>query len=109
VHFLIDAQLPVGLVRLFRQAGHEATHVEDVGLLAARDSEIRPFAARAGMVIVTKDEDFVIKRQLSARAPSVVWIRTGNTTNRALTARMKPVMEEILMALAEGEPIVEVR
>jgi predicted nuclease of predicted toxin-antitoxin system len=109
VHFLIDAQLPVGLIRLFQQAGHEAAHVYEVGLLGARDGEIRAFAARAGMIVVTKDRDFATMRQLSSRAPRVVWIRTGNTTNHALRTRLEPAMDEILAALAEGEAIVEIR
>lgn len=109
MHFLIDAQLPVGLVNLFREAGHEAIHVVDAGLLTARDGEIRTYAAKAGMVVVTKDEDFAVMRRFSANAPRVIWVRTGNTTNRALKARLQPLMAEILTALADGEAIVEVR
>ena len=109
MHFLIDAQLPPALVELFREAGHDAVHVSDLGLLMARDSEIRAIAVKREMVIVTKDEDFVTMRRLSDRAPRVVWIRTGNMTKRALIARLRPVLEEVCEALAEGEAIVEFR
>lgn len=109
VRFLIDAQLPVGLVNLFTEAGHEAIHVAKVGLLSASDSEVRAYAAKRGMVIVTKDEDFTTLRSFSTNAPRVVWVRIGNTTNRALEARMRSLMAEILEAFAAGEEIVEVR
>jgi predicted nuclease of predicted toxin-antitoxin system len=109
VRFLIDTQLPPGLVHLFIQAGHEAVHVTDVGLLTENDAKVGAYASEAGMIIVTKDEDFVTMRRLSSGAPKVVWVRIGNATSRALTARMRPLMAETLAALAAGEVIVEVR
>ncbi|HEY5565917.1 MAG TPA: DUF5615 family PIN-like protein [Gammaproteobacteria bacterium] len=109
MRFLIDAQLPPGLARLFITASQEAVHVTDVGLLTENDVEIGAYAAKAQMIIVTKDEDFVTMRRLSSRAPKVVWVRIGNATSRALTMRMQPLMVEILAALAAGEEVVEVR
>ncbi len=35
--FLVDAQLPPALVQWLSGEGHEATHVEDEGLLDAED------------------------------------------------------------------------
>ena len=109
MRFLIDAQLPPSLASLFTQAGQEAVHVTDVGLLTENDVKIGAYAAKAGMIIATKDEDFVTMRGLSSRAPKVVWVRIGNATSRALTMRMQPLMAEILAALAAGEEIIEVR
>lgn len=109
MHFLIDAQLPPGLADLFRDAGHDAIHVVDVGLLTADDPDIRAWAATRGMVVVTKDADFAAMRGSSDDGPPVIWIRIGNTTNRALRARLAPILPHILAALAEGERLVEVR
>lgn len=109
MRFLIDAQLPPGSASLFVEAGHEAVHVADAGLLAADDVAIGAYAAETGMIVVTKDEDFVVMRRLSSKAPSVLWVRIGNSTNRALRSRMEPLLPEILAAFAAGEPIVEVR
>lgn len=107
--FLIDAQLPPGLVGLFARSGHEAVHVVDVGLHTADDAKISAFARKAGMIIVTKDEDFAIMRRLSPAAPRVIWIRVGNATNRALWERLQPVMDEIFAAVDDGEGVIEVR
>jgi predicted nuclease of predicted toxin-antitoxin system len=109
VRFLIDAQLPPGLAGLFRNAGHEATHAADMGLLTASDREIARSALRSGAVVVTKDADFVALRHLIAPAPRVLWIRLGNTTNVALRRRLRPRLGEILDALESGEDLVEVR
>ena len=107
--FLVDAQLPPGLVRLFKEAGHQAVHVADVGLLNAGDDGIRVYAVNEGMIVVTKNEDFAIMHRLSENAPAVVWVRIGNATNRVLMGRLRPVLPEVLDALAGGESIVEVR
>jgi predicted nuclease of predicted toxin-antitoxin system len=109
VRFLIDAQLPPDLKSLFVSFGLEAVHVLDVGLLHATDNQIRVFATREKMVIVTKDEDFAIMKRLSPKGPQLVWIRIGNTTKRILIDRMRPRLPEILDALLAGEAIVEVR
>jgi predicted nuclease of predicted toxin-antitoxin system len=108
VRLLIDAQLPTSLASLFVEAGHEAIHVADAGMLADHDVAIGRYAAEAGMIAVTKDEDFAVMRRLSSGAPSVLWVRFGNATNRLLGSRMEPLMPEILAAFEAGEPIVEV-
>lgn len=101
--------MPPTLASLFIRAGQEALHVADAGLLTETDVKIAAYATKAGMIIVTKDDDFVTMRRLSSRAPRVVWGRIGNATSRALTMRMQPLMAEILAALAAGEEIIEVR
>ena len=109
MRLLIDAQLPPALADLFIQVGHESVHVADVGMLTANDAKIAAYTAEAGMIIVTKDEDFVTMRRLSHRAPSVLWVRIGNATRRVLEMRMEPLMPEALAALTAGEEIVEIR
>jgi hypothetical protein len=44
MRFLVDAQLPPALGRWLAEAGHEAKHVEDVGLRDAEDSPIWRYA-----------------------------------------------------------------
>ena len=78
MRFLVDAQLPLALARQIETLGHSADHVFDCGLATASDEAIRAYAAKIGAVIVTKDEDFVIRRVLQ-QGPAVVWVRIGNT------------------------------
>jgi predicted nuclease of predicted toxin-antitoxin system len=58
MRFLIDANLSPKVAARLREAGHEATHVNDVGLTTADDDVILARAAEAGEVIVTADADF---------------------------------------------------
>jgi predicted nuclease of predicted toxin-antitoxin system len=108
VRFLIDAQLPPALARHLLALGHEATHVADVGMVAARDREIWAHADATDAVLVTKDEDFVTMRALHRRGPAVVWVRVGNATRRAIIAHFDSLLPAIVAALERGETIVQI-
>ncbi len=106
--FLVDAQLPPALARWLREAGHEAEHVEDVGLREANDGAIWAHALQSGAILVTKDEDFAARSVQSATAPVIVWLRVGNTTNRVLRAWIEPRLPGIAQLLAQNSRLVEV-
>ena len=108
LRFVIDAQLPPGLVRLFSEQGWFAEHVNRINLGVAPDSDIWAYTNEKGAVLVTKDADFVHLARLERTGPQVVWIRLGNVTNRALQARIRPVLPGLVAALEAGERIVEV-
>jgi predicted nuclease of predicted toxin-antitoxin system len=106
LRFLVDAQLPPALARQIESFGHSAEHVADCGLAAAADDAIRGYAAKAGAVIVTKDEDFVVRRVLQG-GPAVVWVRIGNTRRGELLRRFEADFPAVVAALARGETLVE--
>jgi predicted nuclease of predicted toxin-antitoxin system len=107
LRFPVDAQLPPALARRIAALGHEAQHVADCGLADAPDDAIWKHAAGVGAVIITKDEDFAVRRVLQA-GPAVVWLRIGNTRRHALPARLEAEWPAIVRALAQGETLVEV-
>ena len=53
--FLVDAQLPSGLVPWLTQRGHEAEFAPYVMAAEASDDQIAAYAADQGMIIVTKE------------------------------------------------------
>ncbi len=108
MRFLVDAQLPPALTRWLESKGHAVEHARDAGLLHASDGEIWDYARSANAVILTKDEDFSTRAIAALPGPPVVWIRTGNTTNRALLERLEPLWFEIERALQRGERLIEV-
>jgi predicted nuclease of predicted toxin-antitoxin system len=108
MRFLVDAQLPPALARWLVAAGHEAEHVADRGMQAARDTEIWELALRESSVILTKDEDFAQRHARARAAPSVVWIRLPNTRRTTLIARFEVGMPQIVAALERGETLIEV-
>jgi len=97
------------LARHLAASGHEAAHVADVGMLSARDTDIWKHADATGAALITKDEDFVTMRAFNADGPSIVWVRLGNTTNRALLAHFVAKLPLIVAALEHGETIVVVQ
>ncbi len=104
--FLIDAQLSPGLCGLLRKAGHEATHVQDLGK-DLPDLEIVATAERMGGIVVSKDLDFFEFVQLGKVSCPLLWIRLGNTTNAALSRTLLPRLPLILDKFRQGERVVE--
>lgn len=107
MRFLVDAQLPPALARRIEALGYDAQHVADCGLAGAPDDAIWRHAASVGAVIITKDEDFAVRRLLQL-GPAVVWLRVGNTRRRTLLARLEAELPAIVLALEQGESLVEV-
>ena len=107
MRFLVDAQLPPALARRIEALGHYAEHVFDCGLATASDEAIRSHAAKINAVIVTKDEDFAVRRVLQ-EGPAVLWIRVGNTRRAELLRRIDADFSAIVAALERGETLVEI-
>ena len=73
---VIDANLSPAVVAALREAGYDASHVGDHGLLAAKDVEIFEWAHLHDAAIVTADSDFAMLLAIRrASKPSVVHIR----------------------------------
>ena len=83
--------------------------MEDVGLRHADDDPIWLYSLNAGAVIVTKDEDFPDRSARDPNGPVIVWLRVGNTTNRALLEWLQPRWPDLLILLDAGHRLVEVR
>ena len=103
--FLVDAQLPPSLAAWLKAKGHDASHVQDVGLRESDDVDIRRHAEANGSIIVTKDRDFVAPGQVLR----VVWVRTGNIPTRVLFERFEANWTSIEAYLGQGYAVVEVR
>lgn len=107
--FLVEAQLPPALAQWLREVGHEAQAVRDVGLRDAEDHVLWQHALSIGAIIVTKDEDFSLRSRLHANTPRILWLRIGNTSNRALREWLLPQLPKIVAHFEEGAPLVEIR
>ncbi|MBL8758440.1 MAG: DUF5615 family PIN-like protein [Phycisphaerae bacterium] len=75
---LLDEHFSRKLVQMVEAHFPGTTHVALAGLERASDDDLWKFAAGAGFVIVTKDEDFQVMSCLRGPPPKVVWVRTGN-------------------------------
>jgi predicted nuclease of predicted toxin-antitoxin system len=96
---------------LASEYGVDAKHVEDIGLLHHDDPEIVDSAGGVGqpVVLVTKDADFVDLLQRRGPPPVVVWVRTGNITNRELRRIVLAAWPKAAALIHAGESLVEIR
>lgn len=97
------------MARWILSQSHQATHVFDIGLQTADDPVIWERARTEDTAIISKDEDFVDQWILSDRPVSLVWIRKGNCSNRALLAWLGPAWPDIVKRLEQGEKLIELR
>jgi predicted nuclease of predicted toxin-antitoxin system len=108
VRFLVDAQLPPALARWLVGKGHEAEHVADCGLAEASDRAIWRYALDAEAVILTKDEDFSVRKTLEPTGPVIVWIRLGNTRREALLQWFETMLPDVVSAVDRGDGFIEI-
>jgi predicted nuclease of predicted toxin-antitoxin system len=108
MRFLVDAPLPPALARWLASRGHPTEHVSERNLAAAKDRAVWDYALSTDAVIITKEEDFVLRRALVRRGPPIVWIRLGNTRKRELLAWFDVQLPQILQALTRVETLIEV-
>ncbi len=109
MRFIVDAQLPPALARLMAACGLQAEHVIDVGLHDSEDSSIWQYAIQQNAVVVTKDEDFPRRWHRSQSRPTILWLRIGNTSRRALLQWFEPLIPQIILMLENGERLIEIR
>lgn len=83
--FWLDAQLPPSLaIWLGERFKVDVSALRELGLRDASDVEIFQAARCNGVVIVTKDRDFVELTQRLGVPPQILWLTCGNLTNRYL-------------------------
>jgi len=104
---LIDENLSPTLAARLGSAGHDAVHVNAVGLRGADDRAIMTWAARQGRAVVTADRDF--HDHLSRRAdtrPSVIRVSQRGPdaliAAAAQAARLAGLLPVLAPDLAEG-------
>jgi len=104
MRFCVDQNLPEVLADWLAANGHEAEHIKRLGLAEAPDKIIKAHAASQGAVLISKDADFAAL----GGALRVIWVRIGNTTNRRLIDAWSRAWPSILLALEQGDDLVEV-
>ena len=94
--FLIDAQLPRRLVKIFNEFGYEAIHTLDLPQgNATQDEQINNFSITNKYIVVTKDKDFLDSFILSGKPYKLFLITTGNIKNNDLIILLSNNLLEI--------------
>jgi len=106
--YLIDNQLPIGLVGHLQAHGLDVVHVSNCGLEQASDQEIWNYAKAHNCVIISKDEDFFHLSGNDLSSPPFVWIRLGNCRNQVLFAAFDGILSHLLETINAGAKVVEI-
>lgn len=105
----LDAHLPPALATwLTVEIGQPAVHLRTLGLRHAKDKEIFSAARQAGVILMTKDVDFVEMVLRLGTPPAIIWLTCGNTSNEALRVLLKMTIRNALSLIDNGEPLVEI-
>ncbi len=97
--FLVDAQLPRRLAQWLRDEGHDAIHTRDLPEgNQTGDAVINEMSIREERIVVTKDEDFVDMLLLRHQPYKLLFVATGNISNRELDRLFHDTLEEIVTA-----------
>jgi predicted nuclease of predicted toxin-antitoxin system len=109
VKFWVDAQLPPLLAAWLSEQFHvEAFSLKTLGLRDACDAEIFEAAQQQGIVIISKDSDFVELVSRYGTPPQLIWVTCGNVTNRQLQMVFNNTFAASLELLAAGQVMVEI-
>ena len=107
--YWVDAQLPPQLANWLKQIFNvEAYALRDLNLRDAEDELIFQQARQQGIVIISKDSDFVEMVLRLGMPPQLLWITCGNVTNRRLQSLLMQVFPRAQQLLAAGEAIIEI-
>ncbi|MBI4516747.1 MAG: DUF5615 family PIN-like protein [Deltaproteobacteria bacterium] len=105
----IDAQLSPSLARWINDSfGVEAHAVRDLGLRNAKDPEIFQTGRQAGIVVMSKDADFVELVERLGPPPQVLWVTCGNTSDASLRSLLTVRFPRARQLLEQGEAVVEI-
>ncbi|GET43261.1 DUF5615 family PIN-like protein [Microseira wollei] len=89
--------------------GITAIAVGDLGLRESEDPDIFEVAKAAGGVIVmTKDRDFVELVERYGAPPQVIWLTCFNTSNARLKEILTATLPNAIELLRSGESVVEI-
>ena len=103
MRFLLDMGISVGVVAFLRNAGHDAEHLQDLGLGKLSDSEILAYALRERRTVITHDLDFAnLLAASSSRLPSVIIFRLRNMRPERVIQRLHTLLPSHSVDLEKG-------
>jgi predicted nuclease of predicted toxin-antitoxin system len=107
VKFLADMGVSTTVVRELRAAGHDATHLEELGLRTLPDADIFRMAREQGRIVLTFDLDFAdIAAATNAHFPSIIVFRLRFGRSARVMERLSAVLALAEATLEKGALIV---
>jgi predicted nuclease of predicted toxin-antitoxin system len=108
VIFLLDVHLPWQLAAFLIHKGHEAIHVLDIlNKARTKDTDIRKHADLNGLILITKDRDFVTSHTLLQSPKKLIKINLGNVSNVELLHIFEKNWKAISGIIGNSEYMIE--
>jgi len=83
--FLLDAQLPKKLCDFLKWKGYDALHTLDLpDKNRTKDAQINQISIEQKRVLISKDLDFIESLLISNKPYKLIYVATGNITNKEL-------------------------
>ncbi|MEN8255730.1 MAG: DUF5615 family PIN-like protein [Verrucomicrobiota bacterium] len=99
--FLVDAHLPKRLSLALNAKGHDSVHTLDLPKKnKTKDGGINAISLNEQRVVISKDADFIESLLISDKPYKLLYISTGNISNKALQQLLENNMPNIEQALA---------
>jgi len=106
--FLLDAQLPKKLSEFLKWKGYDSIHTLDLpDKNRTKDSQINEISIKQKRVVISKDLDFIETFLISNKPYKLIYIATGNITNKELLELFSKNIENIVKLIRENR-LVEI-
>jgi len=103
MRWLLDQGVPRSTATHLFDASHDAIHVGDIGMAAAKDSDILIYATSEQRMIVTFDADFhALLAASQASQPSVIRIREEGLKGDMVAKLLLHIVERFPTELIKG-------
>ena len=101
--FILDAQLPKKLSIFLQYRGYDSIHTLDLpNQNRSKDSELNNLSIEEKRVVISKDMDFVESLLISNKPYKLLYINTGNISNKQLQEIFSKNLEDIVVYLNEN-------
>jgi predicted nuclease of predicted toxin-antitoxin system len=81
----------------------------DLHLDTATDVQLWEHSCGAGVILISKDEDFVFLANRTGDTGRLLWVRLGNCRNAVLLAAFQTFHDQIVLGFGAGQRIIELR
>ena len=106
--FILDAHLPKKLSEFLVWKGHDSLHTLDLpNKNRTKDSEINQLSIDEKRILISKDLDFIESLLISSKPYKLIYLTTGNISNKELLKLFSKNIEKIVEAI-EVNRLIEI-
>ena len=105
--FLLDAQLPPSLKKLFTDKGFDCIHTQDLQLgNNTSDKEINSISINEQRILITKDSDFFNSFIIRKEPYKLILVKLGNVSRKELIQVFHEKFDDIIEKLKKENMIL---